>query len=194
MHECFFCYSGAQVHDLALSCLQSGTGAFCQGCRCILVAFKPCTMLVRHLGTCVPSPPSSPSSTFHDWLRGLGDPDFAFKSSARTSKQAVPCLLWTSPPYAGCLSAICQSALQANICSAVPDTTSLLFAQVLTSLRLHYQRSHYPHPEVLKQTSNYKDMGFLHPSCMPHRWVRKRNGQPSSTQPNWRLAASQPCW
>lgn len=72
--------------------------------------------------------------TFYSCLRGLNGPGFAFMSSARLRKQAGPCLHWTSPPFAGCLSVTCQSALQANICSVVSDATSLLFAQVLTSV------------------------------------------------------------
>lgn len=72
--------------------------------------------------------------TSYGCLGGLNGPGFAFMSSAWLGKQAVPCLHWTSPPFAGCLSVICQSALQANICSVVSDATSLLFAQVLISL------------------------------------------------------------
>lgn len=70
-------------------------------------------------------------------------------SFALLSKQAGPRPHQTPPPFVGCLSVICLSALQANICSVDSDTTSLLFAQVLTSVPWTLCLLH-PHPGVTK--------------------------------------------
>lgn len=82
----------------------------------------------------------------------------AFMSSAWLSKQAVCHLQPTSPPFAGCLSIVCWSALQANICSAVSDATSLLFAQALTSVPWTWCLFH---PGVFKQMPSHKGAGFV---------------------------------
>lgn len=125
------------------------------------------------------------SFTFCHCLRGQGHPGFAFPSSALLSKQAAPCLLRTPPPHAGCLSVICRSASQANICSVVPDATSLLFAQVLTSAP---STSHSPHPYT-PRFSNMHDIAGVqaslsHPPMHVPCWqARRKKRQPRDAQP-----------
>lgn len=111
--------------------------------------------------------------TFYSFLRGLDGPNFAFMSFALLSKQAGPCLHQTPPPFVGCLSVICLSALQANICSVVSDTTSLLFAQVLTSVPWTLCLLH-PHPGVTKSQGH----SFVCPAVpgvlLPWHWQTRR--------------------
>lgn len=101
---------------------------------------------------------------------------FCIMSFALLSKQAGPCLHQTPPPFVGCLSVICLSALQANICSVVSDTTSLLFAQVLTSVPWTLCLLH-PHPEVTRsQGHSFVCTAVL---CVLFPWMSKLPNPPA---------------
>lgn len=116
---------------------------------------------------------------------------------------------WASPPFAGCISVILQSALQANICSVVSDTTSLLFAQVFTSVPWTLCSLH-PHPGVFKQIPSHKGMDFVRTAILhaflPWPWQTWRKKRPprdrdvQAVKPTWSicnkrfLAGEQASW
>lgn len=135
--------------------------AFCQDCNCTLEAFKPWIVLVMHLGTWSPLPlPNHLSPSTTAWEAWVTQTLFQSPLHRQANKH---CLV-----YSGLLHPVlAASQLSAKVGFA---------GQYLLRSPRHYLTpvcpgsyftvpsvscSHYPHPEVLKQTSNYKNMGFL---------------------------------